>query len=146
MKLRVRQAVTMAVGAAALSVLAMAPAIASASPAPTANHHITVQVLKRVLPTPESAYGCNSDVCIYVNGSGNWVNYVDAYAYPPAYVCSHAKLYKNNALYKSGPTICINGPSQYGVTYFPIDRNFSYGTVLCVEWTNISGRPCETVE
>ena len=96
--------------------------------------------------TPASASGCNSDVCIYVDGSGTSVNYVDSYAYPTQYVCTWASVYVNNSLYADSDNICIEGQNgASGEAYFGMNQSFSKGTVICTTWHNIPGRPCETV-
>jgi hypothetical protein len=74
------------------------------------------------------------------------VNYVDSYAYPTQYVCTHANFYVNNTLWAKSGTICISGQNgQYGESNWTPNRDFANGTVICTTWAYIPGRPCETV-
>lgn len=128
-----RRTLLIGVFSIALVTLAVAPALGASGRAASPN--VSSRTWVQTGPPPESASGCNNNVCIYVNGSGLQVNYVDSYAYPPAYVCTHATLLLNNSPIASGSTICINGPSEHGVTYFDTSGvTFHNGDVLCTKW------------
>lgn len=147
MKIRLARRAATLVGAMGLctAIVLGGPAVA-ASAAPASPPTPVASLHQPGSTPPPSASGCNGDVCIYVNGSGLHVNYVDSYVYPTNFVCSYATLYVNNSPYEYSNTICISGQNgQSGEAYFNLNRNFANGTVICTTWYNIPGRPCETV-
>jgi hypothetical protein len=95
---------------------------------------------------PDSASGCNQNVCISVVGSGRTVNEWNTQAFGDA-GCINALFWRNSSLYFLSPKkICSNG--QEGVYYYYYDAQalMNNGDKLCNTWTNIAGRPCETIE
>lgn len=101
-------------------------------------------------PTPQSASGCNNVVCIYVNGSGLHVNYVDSYAEPTAYTCASARFQVNGVVRASTNVVCGGPyPNQTFYATWNTNSDFANGTQLCVYWLSSNnatpGHPCETV-
>jgi hypothetical protein len=95
--------------------------------------------------TPQTASGCNQDVCIYVEGSGNQVTYWSTTTALPASMCSVAKYWANGVLVYEGNTKCGSSGAQV-FSYWSNPGYFATGTVLCNTWTGIPGKPCETIE
>ncbi len=94
---------------------------------------------------PESADGCNQSVCIDVVGSGTTVSYWSTSTTLPYSLCTSSSYWANDVLVAKGPTQCGDVGSELSSAwndpgYFPA------GTQLCNTWSNISGRPCETIE
>ncbi len=90
---------------------------------------------------PQSASGCNQNVCIYVTGSGLHVDSWTSSAVGPV-GCTTANFDagSEHAHYK----VCSDNNGNYFVNP-GINRNFANGTKLCNSWDNIPGYPCETV-
>lgn len=91
---------------------------------------------------PDSHFGCNSSVCIYIYG---WRLHVDDWvssAYSDGYHCTYATYWVNGNLFGTSNPICGYG-SFWSV--WPIDRYFGDGAELCTTWAGIDGRPCATV-
>lgn len=101
---------------------------------------------------PDSASGCNGDICIYVcnniscTGSGNYITYVEGEAHPPLGDTTNPTTAK----------VWVRGVVRYTLSglslastvyaYFPFDYNVDVGSQICVTFTGIPGKPCETVE
>jgi len=98
----------------------------------------------------ESAAGClsSAEICIYVNGSGRHVNYVEGFLWPydgaPYPWCGRGELYINSELASWTNQVCLN-PGDSAVSYFPVDQNLPESSIVCVAFDGVSGRPCETV-
>ncbi len=98
-----------------------------------------------VLPpaTVDSASGCNGSVCIFLTGAGLYVSEWTTRAYPTSYVCSSPRFWRNGVLVATGSTACGGSGSEFVAHYG--SGWFSDGDVLCNTWTNLPGKPCETV-
>jgi hypothetical protein len=95
--------------------------------------------------SPQTASGCNQNVCIYVEGSGTQVTYWSTTAALPASMCTLAKYWANGALVYEGNTKCGSSGAQ-AFSYWSDPGYFAVGTQLCSTWTGIPGKPCETIE
>lgn len=95
--------------------------------------------------SPQTASGCNQDVCIYVEGSGTQVTYWSTTAALPASMCTVAKYWANGVLVYEGNTKCGSSGAQV-FSYWSNPGYFAAGTVLCNTWTGVPGKPCETIE
>ena len=93
--------------------------------------------------TVDSASGCNGSVCIFLTGTGLYVSDWTTRAYPTSYVCSSPRFWRNGVLVATGSTACGGAGSEFVAHYG--SGWFSDGDVLCSTWTNLPGRPCETV-
>jgi hypothetical protein len=132
---------------AAVLLASTAPASAvSSSAQSTAIGSHSVQVTRGHTVTPNTASGCNSDVCITVNGSGLFVNFVFTSGHNPNSfsVSSHPYITANGVTVNSGSTRTIAAGSTSSYTWNS-QRSFANNTVICAGWTGISGFPCETV-
>lgn len=94
--------------------------------------------------TPDSASGCNQDVCIQIVGSSNKVNDWDSQAYwDGSYLCTRSRFYANNNLIRTGTVVC--GGAGVFYTYWTPNKYFPSPTLACNRWTSIPGYPCETI-
>jgi hypothetical protein len=95
--------------------------------------------------SPLTASGCNQNVCIYVVGSGTQVTKWETSAVLPTAMCTVAKYWADGVLVYEGTVKC--GSAGGSVTsYWSRPGYFPAGTQVCNTWTNVSGRPCETIE
>jgi hypothetical protein len=132
---------------AALLLTQAAPASAgSISSHSTMTSSPAAQAVRGHTVVPRTGGGCNADVCITVNGSGLYVNYVFTSAHNPNpySVYTHPYITANGSTVKTGPsrTIAAGATSSYT---WNAQRNFANGTVICAGWPGISGYPCATV-
>lgn len=101
-----------------------------------------------VAAAPDSASGCNQNVCISVSGSGTYVSNWNTQAFGNV-GCSHALYLVDGASWLESLAICPSSSAQ-GVYYFNLnyDGDFGEETTLCNNWVSnpINGFPCETVE
>ncbi len=95
--------------------------------------------------SPQTARGCNQNVCIYVEGSGTQVTYWSTTAALPASMCTVANYWANGVLLYEGNTKCGSSGGQVS-SYWSNPGRFAAGTQLCNTWTGIPGKPCETIE
>lgn len=95
--------------------------------------------------SPQTASGCNQDVCIYVEGSGTQVTYWSTTAALPASMCTVAKYWANGALVYEGNTKC-GSSGGHVFSYWSNPGYFAAGTQVCNTWTGIPGKPCETIQ
>jgi len=94
--------------------------------------------------TPDSANGCNRDVCIDIQGSSLYVYEWSTTAYGNV-GCTHTQ-FQAGRLTRNGPTICPTGSGDgvYYDTTGPIGV-FPNHQQVCNVWRSIAGRPCETI-
>ena len=116
---------------------------------------LTVKKTKPGTVTPDSASGCSLAVCIYVDGNGLYINYVESYAVVTKDTCAIAAFKVNGNPGAFSNPVCANaGDELVGVwwTY----QNFPNQTQLCASmvetissWSDLipvmPGEPCETV-
>ncbi len=93
---------------------------------------------------PDSASGCNKDVCIYVTGSGLHVSKWETTAYFSSGSCSIAAFWVNHRLTHTSDLICHPTGGWYHYTWSN-PGNFADNTKVCNTWTHRDGEPCETV-
>lgn len=118
--------------------LAASPAPVSASTATTPTATVTGTI------APNSASGCNQNVCIFVYGSGLHVDEIDSTAVLPRQMCTVWRIYANGSLIGRSNMVCGRaGATVFG--FWHINRNFPNQTKLCVSWFGVPGLPCETV-
>jgi len=89
--------------------------------------------------TPQSAFGCNLAVCIYVFGALLHVNDWDTSAANSTYRCSYAAYWAGGSVIATTNSVCASGDFW---AFWGINRSFSNNTQLCNTWIGISGRPC----
>ena len=95
--------------------------------------------------SPLTASGCNQDVCIYVVGSGTQVTKWETTAVLPTAMCTVARYWANGVLVYEGTTKCGSGGGSV-MSYWTSPGYFAAGTQVCNTWTNVPGKPCETIE
>ncbi len=95
--------------------------------------------------TPDSASGCNEDVCINIDGASTIVNSWSTTAFGNV-GCTRAYFLYNEGFYE-GPEVCPDGPGP-GVYYDNTGPSgyFPDGDQLCNSWLSIAGLPCEYIE
>jgi hypothetical protein len=94
----------------------------------------------------ESAFGCNIDVCIDIQGSGLHVEYFNTQAFGNV-GCIRAHHRANGVSIFNSALVCPSSSGE-GVYYsnYHYSGNFFNGEKLCATWDKISGKPCETVQ
>ena len=94
--------------------------------------------------TPNSASGCNGNVCIQLYGSGLTVDNWNSQANLPVTMCSYAVYWARGAIFKTSGQTCGTGGSQL-LAFSGNATTWPNQTQLCSSWVNIAGKPCETV-
>lgn len=95
---------------------------------------------------PMSAFGCNQDVCIEVNGSSTYVASWNTYAFGNV-GCTHANYLINNSLWTTSAEICPEtGDDGEYVSLFNYEGYLYANDHVCNTWVKIAGKPCETIE
>lgn len=89
------------------------------------------------------ASGCNGDVCIWLTGSGLYVDNWETRGYPDSYRCSYARFWRNGQVIATSETACGGSGTVFYSSYG--SGWFADGTQLCNTWTNLAGKPCKTV-
>lgn len=92
--------------------------------------------------TPDSASGCNQEVCIEVIGSGLIVDQWNTFAYPPGDDCSFAAYWEDGEIAFTGEEVCGTLLETFASDF---DGEFDNGEQVCNSWVNIGGFPCETI-
>lgn len=121
--------------------------------APSTSHTAHARVVKINGVRPNSASGCNQQVCIWVcnnsscTGSGLYIDHVYSEAYPTAYGCAAARFQVNGVVWATSNTVCGGTNTVFQAWWYP-KQSFANQTQLCVYWFGspyVPGRPCETV-
>jgi hypothetical protein len=98
---------------------------------------------------PDSAEGCNQNVCLQVTGSGTYISNWNTWAFGNV-GCTHALYLEDGALWLESLAICPTSSSD-GVYYFYLNIDgspFDADTTVCNNWVSkpINGFPCEEIE
>jgi hypothetical protein len=94
---------------------------------------------------PDSASGCNQDVCIEITGSGAHVSDWDTQGYwDGPEICTYSIFEINSIIIRTGTVVC--GGAGVFFTDWPANRSFPTPSLACNQWANIPGYPCETIE
>ncbi len=92
---------------------------------------------------PESASGCNLDVCISVTGSGTHVTDWNTQGYwDGGYICTHSHYWWGLPI-RTGSGACGAAGVFFSDWHQALD--FPNNSQLCNTWDIIPGKPCETV-
>lgn len=101
---------------------------------------------------PNSATGCNGSVCIHVQGTGLFVNYVTASGVTKSQSgCSFGEFLVRGSVREVTNPVCWNnqpGSLESLFAYFPVGYNINDGSQVCVKFSgkgSPSGEPCETI-
>ena len=93
---------------------------------------------------PQSASGCNQDVCISIIGSSNHVSDWNTTAYwDGGYICTQSHWVINNANVRTGTGAC--GGAGVFFSDWQANRYFPSPSLACNWWKVIPGYPCETI-
>jgi hypothetical protein len=96
---------------------------------------------------PPSAYGCNANVCIGIDGSGTTV--VDIYAQvqnPYSHsVMTTGTITDNGTVIHTFPAINLGVGGTDTQTWGSPSFKFKSGDKVCAHYSGISGVPCETI-
>lgn len=92
---------------------------------------------------PDSASGCNEEVCIEVTGSGLVVTKWFTAAFSPDYdeICSFPAFWVDDEIDFVGDEICGTEIEAWD----DATEDFENNTQLCNSWPGVAGFPCETV-
>jgi hypothetical protein len=94
---------------------------------------------------PDSASGCNINVCINIIGSSNYVTEWYTTAITEEAACTWADFLANGGIALSADVVCGDGPGVFYSYWYPA-RTFSSPTHACNRWFNMPGLPCETIK
>lgn len=99
---------------------------------------------------PASASGCNQETCIYVNGTGNYVNFVTQTGFSTdGSGCVYGEFLVRGQVRAFTNTWCWSGGPQQLTGYYTIHYNIATGSQVCVDFVGLGaplGKPCETIE
>jgi hypothetical protein len=104
----------------------------------------TIRVLSKGSIIPNSASGCNQNVCIYVTGSKLHVSDWSTTGYDANPTCTYAAYWVAGKVKATSNEVCGGSDTEY-VSDWNDPGNFPNHTQLCNTWLHISGKPCETV-
>lgn len=96
-------------------------------------------------PTTQDASGCNDNVCIYLKGSGLYLDEWRTSASVSSSTCSYARFHRNGSVIRTSSTVCSTGSGTL-VAIWDNPGWFSDGDQLCNSWYGISGYPCKTIK
>lgn len=112
---------------------------------PSQNGQIpTITAMPEGSVVPQSAHGCNKNVCITVTGKKLHVSLWQTTGYSRAAICTFAAYWANGRIIATSNEICARSATLY-YSYLKNPGNFPNHTQLCNTWISISGKPCETV-
>lgn len=94
---------------------------------------------------PLTATTCNGDTCQTVSGSGQYVSTWESETTAPDSTCTKAQFFENGTLIAESGSTCLTSGEDSSATWEP-EENFPIGAQLCSQWTNIPGKPCDTIE
>lgn len=104
----------------------------------------------------DSASGCNTigvlKQCIYVNGTANFVNYIQGteYGISTGQICGFERLLQNGVIIKSVSGCVPKGTGSKLVVKWNFNTSYASGTVFCTQFTTNAGtkggKPCETIQ
>jgi hypothetical protein len=145
---------TLATGAITVAGAAGVGGVAQAAPlahAPAHNggpatHSIKTFKTRSGSVRPDSAFGCNQDVCISIAGNGRYINYWATAAFTTyKNRCTEPAFWSAGHIIFYGSQQC-RASSFYGYTSY-ISGSWWRGNVqVCNTWTGIPGKPCETIK
>lgn len=98
---------------------------------------------------PDSSNGCNGHVCININGNGTHVNYIATTVQNPSKKVrtSTGHVYVNGKPVHSFGSHRLRGyPAKEQYTWNSPHYRFKKHQKVCIQWSGISGFPCETIE
>jgi len=123
-------------------------ATASASALGTANASPMLAALTGVHTTVlPSAYGCNDNVCIGINGNGTTVDAIYAQVQNPFShsVKTTGTITDNGTVIHTFPAITLGVGGTDTQTWNSPNHKFNSGDKVCAHYSGISGVPCETI-
>jgi hypothetical protein len=97
---------------------------------------------------PHSSNGCNGYVCININGNGTHVNYIATTVQNPSkkVLTSRGHVYVNGRPVHSFGSHRLRGyPAKEQYTWNSPHYRFKKHQKVCIQWSGISGFPCETI-
>jgi hypothetical protein len=149
--------ITTALALPAAAATSNQPSPASAALANLGNHAVQYQVVTNdgtltygfqpapAKVIPDSASGCNQDVCIQIVGHSNYVNEWNSQAYwDGGYICTFSAFHANGRVFRTGTVVC--GRAGVFYTFWSPNRYFPSPTHACNTWYGIPGYPCETIK
>jgi hypothetical protein len=131
--------------------LAVAPTGAAAA-ANTASGTLTGTAVLIGKAIPNSATGCNQQVCIHVQGTGLFVSYVSSTGFTTSRTgCSFGEFLVRGSVRSVTNPVCWSNPPnyiEYLASYYPVGYNINNQSQVCVLYKGKGsppGKPCETV-
>jgi hypothetical protein len=101
---------------------------------------------KAATASPDSAFGCNQDVCISIAGNGTYVAYWATAAFPTyGYRCTDPYYWSAGRIIYTGPPQC-RASSYYQSAAYVSDNWATSNVQVCNTWAGIPGKPCETIK
>jgi hypothetical protein len=100
-----------------------------------------------VSPAPPSAFGCNVNTCIEIDGSGTTVTAIFGETTNPF---SHSikttgTVYDNGTAIHNFPAVTLGVGGMASQEWASPNHHFNSGDQVCVRYSGITGDPCETI-
>lgn len=93
--------------------------------------------------TPNSASGCNVNVCMQLHGSGLTVDTWNSQAQLSVTMCSFGVYWAAGVIFRTTNQAC--GSAGTLLEAYGTSTTWPNNTKLCNSWVNIVGKPCNTV-
>lgn len=96
---------------------------------------------------PPSAYGCNGNTCIEIDGSGTTVNAIFGQTQNTSSnsIKTVGTVYDNGNAIHSFPAVTLKPGGTTTQEWKSPSYKFKSGDQVCVHYSGISGEPCETI-
>jgi hypothetical protein len=95
-------------------------------------------------PSPLDLVACAGNTCQALAVSGttvtNWATSTTA----PNSVCTYAEYFENGTIIAESGSTCLSAGQQANANWANPGK-FPAGTKLCTAWTEIAGKPCNTI-
>jgi hypothetical protein len=94
---------------------------------------------------PNSASGCNQDVCIQINGYSNYISYWGTTGFNDGPLCSWPDWWYALNVVATTDILCVDDAGVFIGDWYPNRRFTPNPATACNSWWAINGFPCETV-
>ncbi|HXP22397.1 MAG TPA: hypothetical protein VN840_22360 [Streptosporangiaceae bacterium] len=96
---------------------------------------------------PPSAYGCNGNTCIEIDGSGTTVNAIFGQTQNTSNnsIKTTGTVYDNGTAIHTFPAVTLKPGGTTTQEWNSPSYKFKSGDQVCVHYSGISGEPCETI-
>ncbi len=108
---------------------------------------LTLPVSQAGAAVPQSAYGCNLNTCIEIDGSGTTVTAIFGQTRNPGSnsIKTTGTVYDNNVSIHTFPQVTLAPGGTITQEWASPGYHFRSGDQVCVKYSGIAGQPCETI-